>query len=121
MKNQFNVQANVHMKLSKGYRIKAHIGTLGVYINGIVVFPPDAKSDKWEFRSPAQKSGARWTSVIEFDKSYPLWGELVEACIQAAKEYHDTTTSGDSYIAPSGDVVLTDISDSPIDLSTIPF
>lgn len=75
MTETYGIKSEVHMPLRKGYRVKASIESLGIYINGIVVFPPDEKSDKWEFRSPAQNFGGGWKSLVEFSTKKPLWRE----------------------------------------------
>lgn len=123
MTKQYGIEADVHMQLTKGYRVKAHISSIGVYINGIVVFPPDAKSDKWEFRSPAQKSGMKWSSTIEFDKSFPIWKEITEECFRAVKAYaeHHSGIHPGKHSGNTQDVVLDDIYDSPIDWDSVPF
>jgi hypothetical protein len=120
MTETYNVKATVHMPLRKGYRVKATIESLGVYINGIVVFPPDEKSDKWEFRSPAQNFGSGWKSVIEFSTKKPLWKEIKEECFRAVREYinsnHHTNTLQQSN---SSDTVLNDIDDKPINWNEV--
>lgn len=120
MTKLFNIEAAVHVPLAKGYRVKASIKSLGMYINGIVVFPPDAKSDKWEFRSPAQKTGFQWSSLIEFDTKLPMWKEITEECFRAVREYIESNP--EDYTRPTTrDVVLEDIDDGPIDLSSVPY
>lgn len=121
MTGQFGVEAEVHKPLAKGYRVKASIKSLGMYINGIVVFPPDAKSNKWEFRSPAQKNGIRWSSIIEFDTSFPIWKEITEECFRAVREYtgYNSNTPPAQNSNRTLDVVPEDIDEEPIDWNSV--
>lgn len=121
MTKVYDIEAEVHMPLSKGYRVKAKIKSLGEYINGIVVFPPDTKSDKWEFRSPAQKVGAKWVSLIEFDTKLPLWRELTEESFRAVREYIESNkdTGYIHHQSNTTDVVIEDIDDEPIDWNSV--
>ena len=123
MTEQFDIEAAVHTPLAKGYRVKASIKSIGMYINGIVVFPPDAKSNKWEFRSPANKNGLKWSSIVEFDTKFPIWKEITEECFRAVREYIASNQGipMPQHYSHTQDVVLEDIDDGPIDLSSIPF
>ncbi len=115
----YEVDAAVHMPLSKGFRVKANIRGLGIYINGIVVFPPDAKSDKWEFRSPATKDNksGKWSSLIEFDTKMPLWKELTSVCFQAVQDYIEQNNYRN--LATTRDEVIEDIDDEPINWDAV--
>ena len=114
MPKLFTVEAEVHKTavVKGGYRVKVSILDLGLYINGMMVYPPNEKYDEWSVLTPARPAGrGRYAHIVEFNKKLPLWEHIYDACIDAAKLEH-------SY---SQDVVITDISDDPIDLSEIPF
>lgn len=120
MTKSYNVTAEVHKKLNHGgYRVKVSIPELGMYINGVVVFPPNDVKPKWYVQPPSQPAGrGKWAHIVEFNKKLPLWAEVYDTCVEAVKadpqyieEEFDTKQAKD--------VVLTDISDEPIDFSGI--
>ncbi len=108
------VEAEVHKSaaVSGGYRVKVSVLDLGLYINGVMVYPPSEKYDEWSVLTPARPAGrGRYVRIVEFNKKLPLWEHIYDACIDAAKlEY--------SY---EKDVVITDIPDEPINFDEIPF
>ncbi len=106
------IEAQVHMPLEKGYRVKASVLDLGIYINGMVVFPPNEEHDYWSVNEPSQKTRyGKWFKTIEFDHKQSLWLEIHEACVEAVQ----------LYISDTKDVVITDIPEGPITLDDIPF
>lgn len=109
----FNIEAVVHKELSFGYRVKVSILDLGIYINGMVVFPPNEEHDYWTVKPPAMRAGrGKYVYIIEFNKKLPLWEEIFDACVDAVK----LEKSYDK------DVVITDFDeDAPINLDDIPF
>lgn len=112
MPNLHIVEAEVHMQLEKGYRVKVSILDLGLYINGIVVYPPNEEHDYWSVNEPAQRSRyGKFFKTIEFNRKESLWLELHEACVNAVKQY----------TSDSDEVVLTDIPDEPINFDNISF
>lgn len=123
MTKQYSFQASVHKPLNDGFRVKAEEHNIGMFINGMVVFPPNEKHDDWKVMTPASKYGFRYVHYVEFNSKLPLWQELYIACVEAVKLYlaNDNSEGSNSYVSASGDVVLTDIEDKPINLSEIPF
>lgn len=106
-----SIEAQFHMPLDKGYRVKVSILESGIYINGFVVFAPNEEHDYWSVHEPSQKNRfGKYFQTIEFDHTTTLWKEICEACIDEVK----------IYIAQSRDVVITDIPDAPITLDDIP-
>jgi hypothetical protein len=89
MPRLYNLDAECHMQLKNGsYRVKLSILDHGMYINGIVVFPPTSEhGNKWNVYTPA----AGKARLVEFNSKLPLWEEVKEACIDAVKLYrsHD--------------------------------
>lgn len=87
MQNKFTVEASVHKQLAKGYRVKVSIPEIGIYINGMVVFPPSDEHPDWNVCTPAQRAGrGKYTHFIEFNKKLELWGDIYEACVEAVKQ-----------------------------------
>lgn len=109
------VEAEVHQSanVTNGYRVKVSVLDLGLYINGMVVYPPNEGHDEWSVLTPARPNGkGGWARIVEFNKKLPLWEEIYEACVDAAK-------LEDSY---KKDDVVTDFDeDEPINLDSIPF
>ncbi|HET9850465.1 MAG TPA: hypothetical protein VFP35_02465 [Candidatus Saccharimonadales bacterium] len=110
MPKLFNIEAEVHMPLDKGFRVKVSDKVLGIFINGMVVFPPDGEHD-WAVYPPNQRNKfGKYIPIVQFNTHLPLWEEIFEACVDQVK----------LYIADSKDVVVTDIPDGPITLDDIP-
>ena len=124
MSSQYNFEAEVHMPLGEGYRVKLFEHTIGMFINGMVVFPPNSKSKDWRVYTPSTRSGKGFIHPVEFNGKKPMWLEIKACCISTVEQYLDGSKTKEQesyYIAPSGDTVLTEIDDKPIDLSEIPF
>jgi|TARA_Y100001949_G_C15880582_1_gene283612 hypothetical protein len=120
----YNFEAEVHMPLKEGYRVKLSEHNIGMFINGMVVFPPNSKSNEWKVFTPSTRLGKGYIHPVEFNGKKSMWLEIKECCINSVKQYlanGDSEEESKSYFAPSGDTVLTDIDDKPIDLSDIPF
>jgi len=107
------VEASVHKRCNNGYRVKVSILDLGIYINGVMVFPPDEVSDQWEVLTPARPAGrGKYARIVEFSKKKPLWEHVYDACVEAVKL---------EQVNEVEDVVLEDISDEPVSFDDIPF
>ncbi len=114
MPKLYTVEAEVHKTatVNGGYRVKVSVLDLGLYINGMMVYPPNEKYDEWSVLTPARLAGrGRYVHIVEFNKKLPLWEHIYDACVDVAKLEH-------SY---SKDVVITDIPDEPISFDEIPF
>lgn len=86
MTEQFSVEAAVHKQIGDGYRVKVSILDLGMYINGMMVFPPNDEHENWSVYTPAQRAGrGKYAYIVEFNKKMPLWAEVHVACIDAVK------------------------------------
>lgn len=112
------VKVEVHKEIHEGWRVKLLIPSVGLYINGMRVYPPNEKHpNEWVVITPSYGKGR----IVEFNPHLELWGLVRDACIDAVKEH----TAGDpvppAYHRTSQDVVPDDIDDKPIDLSEIPF
>lgn len=91
--SKFEVEAAVHMEIPNGgFRVKVSVPNLGLYINGIMVFPPSGKHTKWGVLTPqgTSKSGKRFRQ-LEFAKQSLLWIEIEAACVAAVKYYTGET------------------------------
>jgi hypothetical protein len=109
----FVVEATVHKPVGNAYRVKISILDIGVYINGMMVYPPNTDRDSYLVLTPAQRAGrGKYAHIVEFNKKLPLWGEVADACIDAVKLYASDSQQ---------DTVITDIPDEPINLDDIPF
>lgn len=112
MPKSYTVEAAVHKQYKNGYRVKVSILDIGLYINGMMIYPPDDDHRDWSVLTPARPAGrGKYAHIVEFNKKLPLWDEVYEACVNAVK----------LELSQSRDVVLADIDDGPIDLSAIPF
>jgi hypothetical protein len=111
--NVFNIEATVHKELSLGYRVKVSILDLGLYINGMVVFPPNEEHEHWAVYPPSMRAGrGKYAYITEFNKKLPLWDEVFDACVDAVK----IRQSDDK------DVVIADFDENaPITIGDIPF
>ena len=94
----FEATAEVHMSLPKGYRLKAGIPSIGFYINGMKVLKADPRKEEWEVYPPSHLSKEGWLPTIEFDKHFPLWQEIKQACLDAV----DREELKDMGVADSG-------------------
>lgn len=116
MPKLFTVEAEVHKEanVAGGFRVKVSVINLGLYINGMMVYPPNEEKNQgnWMVLTPARRAGrGRWVHMVEFNKKLPLWEEIYDACVDAAKLEHQF----------SKDVVIEDIPEGPVDFSDIPF
>lgn len=113
MPKLFTVEAEVHKEIPQGYRVKAKVLDIGIYINGIVVMPPNGDKD-WAVYPPSQRAGrGKYRYIVEFNKQLPLWDEIYDACVDAVKLEMSLDKK---------DVVITDFDeDAPITLDDIPF
>jgi hypothetical protein len=122
----FNVEAAVHKQIGDGFRVKVSILDFGMYINGMMVFPPNDEHEDWSVYTPAQRAGrGKYVYIVEFNKKMPLWAEVNDACIEAVKLElsfgGDDVSEAASRRIYSLDTVLKDIPDGPINLNDIEF
>lgn len=96
MPRLYNLDAECHMQLKNGsYRVKLSILDHGLYINGIVVYPPSSEhGNKWNVYTPA----AGRARIVEFNSKLPLWEEAKEACIDAVKLYRNNEAMDDGLL-----------------------
>jgi hypothetical protein len=123
----YHVEGEYHKQLPNGsHRVKAKIlnPDLAMYINGLVVFQPDAKHQEWTVYTP-KVFNAR---IVEFANSSKLWHEIKEACIDIVKlqESYDRMDDVNDlkqyrHDSKDDDVAIEDIDDEPINLDDIPF
>lgn len=111
------VEAEVHKTVSTtvgtAYRVKVSIFDLGMYINGMMVYPPNARFDQWGVTPPSRLAGrGKYAHIVEFNKKEALWEEIYDKCVEVAQlEY-----------SQSKDEVITDFDESePINFDSIPF
>jgi len=86
IENEYEVEAEVHKPVGAGYRVKALVHDIGIYINGMMVFPPNNEHD-WAVYPPllGRAGRGKYRYTVEFNKHAPLWEEIREACIEAVK------------------------------------
>ena len=113
MPKLYSIEAQVHKPIPQGYRVKVSVLDLGMYINGMVVMPPN-EGHEWTVYPPSQRAGrGKYSYIVEFNKKLPLWEEIYDACVDAVK----LEMSYDKK-----DVVITDFDENePINLDAIPF
>ena len=103
-----DVEATVYygdLKQDRYFVKISFIGT-GVHINSFSVTKSQF-NDGWWVQPPKHRQGQRWTSTVDFDKSYPLWEEIEKRAIRAVELYKNGGESG--------------VEDKPITLEDIPF
>lgn len=115
MPKLFNIEAEVapSSATTKGIRVKVWDKEMGIYINGMMVYPPNPKYPEWGVVPPSRLAGrGRYAYHVEFDKKKQLWKEVYDKCVEVAQiDYADNQ-----------DIVITDIDeDKPINLDDIPF
>lgn len=117
MTRVYSVIAEVHKPLPHGgYRVKVSLPDLGMYINGMVVFPPNEEKPAWYVQPPSKLAGrGKWVGIVEFNKKLSLWDDVYDACIKAVDEY---MYENDQAVK---DKALPDSDDPSIDLTAIPF
>lgn len=86
------VEAEVHKQYGNGYRVKVMILDLGIYINGMMVYPPNDEHKQWSVLTPARPAGrGKYARIVEFNKKLPLWEHVHDACVDAVKLFqHDS-------------------------------
>lgn len=86
MDNEYEVEAEVHKSVGDAYRVKALVHDIGIYINGMMVFPPNDEND-WAVYPPllGRAGRGKYRYTVEFNKHAPLWEEIQQACIEAVK------------------------------------
>jgi hypothetical protein len=88
MPKLFNIEAEVHQSANVkiGYRVKVSMVDLGIYINGMMVYPPNAKYPAWGVVPPSKLAGrGRYTYIVEFNKKSQLWEEVHDKCVEVAQ------------------------------------
>lgn len=89
-KLKYSIEAKVHMPIPHGgYRVKVWFPDMGMYINGVLVYPPNERHERWGVLTPLLGKGGRGRQpkAIEFDGKSDLWHEFREAAIKAVKVY----------------------------------
>jgi hypothetical protein len=86
MENDFDVAVEVHKSVGFGYRVKVLVHDIGIFINGFIVLPPNDEHD-WAVYPPllGRAGRGKYRYTVEFNKQFPLWDEIYEACIEAVK------------------------------------
>lgn len=81
------IEASVHQPVKEGYRVKISVLDLGMHINGALVFPPNDKHEDWIMYPPAIPTRFKRIYPAEFDKKQTLWLEMLDASVNAVKQY----------------------------------
>jgi hypothetical protein len=122
VRRTYDVTAEVHKPVKKGFRVKVSIMDLGMYINGMMVFPPNDEHTEWWVFTPSQRAGrGKSMYFVEFNKKLPLWAEVEDACIDAFKLEQSLDDEVDEPKRPfKYDLVIEDIDENePINLDDI--
>jgi hypothetical protein len=118
------VAGAVKTKYGVAYRVKACIPEHGFWINGMMVYPPNVDHPEWSVNPPGIPN-RKGKFVVEFNKSFQLWLEVEEKCLEVAQEEHSLIEYESKAVSPTSpikkDVVIEDIPDGPITLEDIPF
>ena len=126
MIDDYNVDAEVAGQVTTrygvGFRVKVLVPDHGFYINGMMVYPPNADHPEWGVMPPGMpRQPGKF--VVEFNKKHTLWFQVEMRCLEVAKEYESEMARLEppSKTQPfKKDVVIEDIPDEPITLDDIP-
>lgn len=100
------------------YFVKVSFIGTGMFINSFSVMPSKYDGNEYWLQAPKHRQGTRYVPTVDFAKGYPLWKIVETKAFEAVKQFKsDRSPIPNS----SRDIVLTDISDEPIDLSELPF
>ena len=97
MEYEYEAEAEVHKPVGAGYRVKALVHDLGIYINGMMVFPPNDEHDEWAVYPPllGRAGRGKYRYTVEFNKQAPLWEAIYEACIEAVQAEAGLSDTGE--------------------------
>lgn len=100
MRNFHTIDVQVHKPVNDGFRVKVSIIDLGMYLNGVLVFPPNEQHADWVVYPPVMNIGGyRKMYPAEFNKKERLWLEITQACIEAVQvdQSYDISPSADDF------------------------
>lgn len=91
MSPEDDISAELHKEVKTqygvAYRVKALIPEHGIFINGMMVYPPNVKYPEWRVMPPGMpKQPGKF--VVEFNKHLPVWQEVEERCLEVAQLEH---------------------------------
>lgn len=81
------VEVRVHQPVNEGFRVKVSVLSLGMYLNGVLVFPPNDKHEDWIVYPPSINTRFKRIYPAEFNKKMDLWLEIHQACVDAVMLY----------------------------------
>lgn len=87
--NTFDIEIEVLGSINNGYRLKASVLDLGLYMFGWTARRSDKNNSGWWVQQQAIQINNDWKHIPEFNKAMPLWQELEAKCIHAVQEYED--------------------------------
>ncbi|RYX79138.1 hypothetical protein EON76_00205 [bacterium] len=86
--NNIKVEASVHVPYKNGYRVKVSMPEIGMYINGMMIYPPDEGHPEWSVLTPARLAGrGKYAHIVEFNKKLPLWDAVYDASVAAVRAH----------------------------------
>jgi hypothetical protein len=77
------VEADVHMAIKDGYRLKVSIHGVGMYINGWQMYHSKRHSSGWKSTAPSYTVKGKLYHPLEFNKKEQLWKDIDIACLRA--------------------------------------
>ncbi|KKW03624.1 MAG: hypothetical protein UY35_C0005G0072 [Candidatus Saccharibacteria bacterium GW2011_GWC2_48_9] len=97
MSNLHIIEVQIHKPVNDGFRVKVSVLDLGMFLNGVLVFPPNDQHEEWITYPPVIKIGYKKIYPAEFNKKETLWSEIHQACTEAVKleQSYDTPTELD--------------------------
>lgn len=134
MSPEDDISAEVHQEVQTqygpAYRVKVFIPEHGIFINGMMVYAPNAKYPEWRVLPPGIPHQPN-KFVVEFNKKLPVWLEVEEQCLAVAQLEHsykkEVVNTDDNVDKPKQnsfkkDVVITDFDENePINLDDLKF
>lgn len=89
---KYQVEVEVHKPINNGYRVKVKVPSLGIYLNGVRVFPPN-ETKSWAVYPASTWVGNRWARMTEFNTKLQLWQDIFSSSIEAVKKYRTQPTT----------------------------
>lgn len=84
--DNLRVEAEVHMPIKDGYRLKVSVHALGMYVNGWQMYPSKKHRFGWQSKPPYYTVKNKVYYPLEFNKKEQLWKDIELACIRAVEE-----------------------------------
>lgn len=116
MDDEYGIEVEVRGQISKGYRLKVNVTSIGMYVDGFTARESDRNVSGYWIQPPAQQINHKWIHVPEFSTKTDFWARLEEKCLHAIGDYDSSPTQRDKVYQPTDEDL-----DQPINLDDVPF